>query len=103
MKRGDRYSHFKGNDYAFMGIAIPLSDIPKEILGGMKKVSARYHEDTHNVDLYMLEGLLVLDAELPHVIYWDREGKKWAREVNDFFGYKHLVGSHYEKRFTLIK
>jgi hypothetical protein len=101
MKKGDFYTHFKGGEYYFDCIALPL----EERESGEKIQTARYHDDTRDVDLYVENGVTFIDAEVPHVIYQAEKdydtNKVWAREVDDFFGYKHLTGSHFQKRFTL--
>lgn len=104
MKLGDKYQHFKGTEYTFRGIALPLNDLSnrmKELLSYKGKVS--YHENTYELDLYELDGVLFLNADIPHVIYQSEKdystNKYWAREVDDFFGYKEKDGK-LMKRFT---
>lgn len=105
MKRGDSYKHYKGGKYTFLSIAIPLQDdfITKTHL--VKFFEARYHENTHDVALYTSsDGALFIDSDVPHVIYESKKDKKvWAREVDDFFGYKSIEAGNLIKRFILEK
>lgn len=108
MKNGDFYQHYKGGEYFFDCIALPLQDSSLSFLTVNKMTEtgkARYHENTHDLNLYAIGGATYIDSDVPHVIYqsekdYDTE-KVWAREVDDFFGYKHVTGSHYIKRFAL--
>jgi hypothetical protein len=100
MKSGDFYRHSKGGGYYFKNIALPLENRKKVKLIGI----ARYHENDRDIKLYQSEEkVLFIESDLPHVIYQseiDSETDKyWAREVDDFFGYK----DGKIKRFTLVK
>lgn len=109
MKHGDKYIHFNGGEYLFESIALPLKDdrIPEHIKREMVHIgTVRYHENTHDVDLYMVNGVLYIESELPHVIYeaqYNTVAKRWAREMDDFFGYKIKENGEAIKRFTLQK
>lgn len=106
MKHGDRYLHFKGGEYFFQGIALPLKEgnLSHETVKNMMFLgTVRYHENTHDIELYSIDGAMFIDSDKPHVIYKNPLKNSWAREVDDFFGYKHVTGSHYIKRFTLKK
>jgi hypothetical protein len=65
---------------------------------------ARYHDNTHDLALYAIDGVTFIDSDVPHVIYQSEEDYNtyavWAREVDDFFGYKQDNGK-YIKRFAL--
>lgn len=107
MKPADRYTHYKGNLYYFSGIALPLMEttVESEIHTLMTLVrEVRYHENTHDLSLYMVDGILFIDADKPHVIYFPLkeagEQQVWAREVDDFFGYTHNADGEFVKRFT---
>lgn len=104
MKNGDFYNHYKNVEYYFDCIALPLNDRNKaklEYIG-----TTRYHEDTHDIDLYFHKesGVTFIDADVPHVIYQSEKhydtNFTYAREVDDFFGYK-IEHGNYIKRFTL--
>jgi hypothetical protein len=102
MKTGDFYSHYKGGEYYFDCIALPLKGSKR----ARKIQTARYHENTHDIDLYIDEnGTTFIDSDVPHVIYQAEKDyntdKVWAREVDDFFGYKDVGISYVQKRFTL--
>lgn len=105
MKYGDKYTHFKGGEYIFEGIALPLrtgnlsvTTVKNMIYQG----KVRYHENTHDIELYSLDGVLFIDSDIPHVIYQSIKsyGISWAREVNDFFGHKEENG-RFIRRFVL--
>ena len=100
MKSGDFYRHSKGGGYYFKNIALPLENRKKVKLIGI----ARYHENDRDIKLYQSEEkVLFIESDLPHVIYQSESDgetdKYWAREVDDFFGYK----DGKIKRFTLVE
>lgn len=95
MKHGDEYDHFKGGEYFFDGIALPKDDlnINFDIRRDMRvEKMAKYHDGSRDVKLYSYGGILFIDASVPHVIYQAQTDagtdKVYAREVDDFFGYK---------------
>lgn len=103
MNYGDFYTHYKGNDYWFQCIALPLDVLASD--ANLKRVgSARYHENDKDIDLYFDNGVWFVDYEFPCVIYQAEKDHDtefvWAREVDDFFGYKGKEG-RYVKRFAL--
>lgn len=103
MKNGDYYTHYKGGEYWFQCIALPLSEVQdKSQL--QQTGTARYHENDKDIDLYFSNGVWFVDDDVPQVIYQSEKDyntdKVWAREVDDFFGYKSLIGLQV-KRFTL--
>lgn len=105
MKQGDLYNHFKGTEYQFKCIALPLNTVEnKEVLKFIGNV--RYHEDDKDIKIYQHNGIWVADYELPLVIYQSElnygTNEYWAREVDDFFGYK-INNGKYIKRFILKK
>jgi hypothetical protein len=104
MKTGDFYNHYKGTEYYFDCIALPLED--------RKKVepilTVRHHENTHDIQLYICEsGVTFIDSDVPHVIYQSEKdyntNKVWAREVDDFFDTVTTIADGLVKRFTLKK
>jgi hypothetical protein len=109
MKNGDFYMHCKNTEYFFDSIALPLkgnSHLTRRIKEGMTFCqSARYHENTHDLNLYNFDGVTFIDSDVPHVIYQSEKDydtdKVWAREVDDFFGYKKEKNGQLVKRFTL--
>lgn len=110
MKNGDFYNHFKGAEYFFDCIALPLrsSYLSKRIHSMMAESgTARYHEDTHDLQLFYLDGVAFIDSDVPHVIYQSEKHYDtdfvYAREVDDFFGYKQDANGKYIKRFVLKK
>jgi hypothetical protein len=110
MKYADKYRHFKGGEYFFQGIALPLreNNLSQRTVKSMtSNGTVRYHENTHDMELYSIDGAMFIDSEYPHVIYQSEKDydtdKCWAREVDDFFGYKNITGSHFQKKFTLIE
>jgi hypothetical protein len=101
MKTGDFYQHYKGGEYYFDCIALPLNGLRS----ARKITTARYHENTHDIQLFIDDsGTTFIDSALPHVIYQSEKDydtdKVWAREVDDFFGYKEKDG-RFIKRFAL--
>jgi hypothetical protein len=107
MKNGDFYKHYKGGEYFFDCIALPLEVSPFSKIAKEEKhtQTARHHENTQDLDLYLINGVTFIKSDVPHVIYQSEKDYNtnfvFAREVDDFFGYKHIIGSHYIKRFTL--
>lgn len=103
MRNGDFYKHYKGNEYFFDSIALPLPDTMKN--KAKQNGKARYHENTHDVDLYFYEGVTYIDADVPHVIYQAEVDYDttfvYAREIDDFFEHKQLKDGQYVKRFIL--
>lgn len=110
MKNGDFYRHFKGGEYYFDCIALPLKDIQlrRRLVSAVAESGvARYHEDTHDLALYNFDGVAFIDSNVPHVIYQAERDYDtdfvYAREVNDFFGYKEGSDGSFVKRFSLMK
>lgn len=108
MKYGDLYNHYKGVEYFFNCIALPMKDssIRKSDLAKMEHTyNARYHEDTHDIKIYSSGGATFIDSDVPHVIYQSEKhygtDYVYAREVDDFFGYKADENNHFVKRFSL--
>ncbi|MEK5323799.1 DUF1653 domain-containing protein [Aeribacillus composti] len=103
MIRNDIYTHYKGNDYQFKCIALPLNEVEDQSCL-VPKGTARYYENDRDIPLYFHNGVWLIDSDLPHVIYQSEANygtdKVWAREVDDFFGYKEKDG-RYIKRFAL--
>lgn len=107
MKYGDNYKHFKGGEYIFEGIALPLrtGNLSQETIKNMTyQGKVRYHENSHDIDLYSIDGAFFIDSELPHVVYvaLKTNGIVWAREVDDFFGYKQKENGELVKKFSLM-
>lgn len=96
MKKGDTYTHYNGGIYTFKAIALPAK-LVTELKPHLRDYrSVRYHENTHDITLYLLDDATFIDADVAHVIYHSVEtGILWAREVDDFFG--HVSAG---KRFT---
>lgn len=114
MKFGDRYKHFKGKEYVFLGISQPLSQpngsIDRSVLS---EVGVATNTETLDpVILYDIPGiprsgnmvLFFTDTEFPFVIYRRADEEKlWARPVDDFFGCKQKEDGSLVKRFTLLE
>ncbi len=111
MKNGDFYLHFKQNEYFYCGIALPLSEYAGS-KAELKEINLAYDahtpdgQEVSHVQLFNHDGIMLIDRETPHVIYqskvdYDTE-KVWAREVENFFGYKEQENK-LVKRYTLIK
>lgn len=110
MKKGNIYHHFKGAEYWFEGIALPKKNASLGCKAASEMVyvqDVRYHEDTHDIKLFSLDGALFINSDLPHVIYQSKKDygtdRMFAREVDDFFGYKEDGEKGLVKRFTLTK
>lgn len=103
IKKDDLYKHFKGDLYKFECIAIPKLDpsISEKLLQRMKYIeSVRFHENTYDIKVFEFMGIYFIEAAIPHVIYYNNENDlKWARPVDDFFGYKEKE-EKWIKRFT---
>lgn len=110
MKHGDFYQHFKGGEYFFDSIALPLSGVvnTRSLIKNGVALDAHTpeNEEVQELQLYRTpEGLTLIASPYPHVIYqsekdYDTE-KVWARKVDDFFGIKEYGDGSYHKRFTL--
>lgn len=102
MKYGDFYKHYKGGEYWFQCIALPMTDLESD--RNIKWVGqARYHENDKDINLFFQNGVWFVDYDLPCVIYQAEKDRDtefvWAREVDDFFGYK-TEGTTLYKRFV---
>ena len=112
MKNGDFYKHWKkGNEYFFCGIALPLNEYRGkkdrlEELDDAQDAHTPENEEIQTIKLYMVDGIMLIDRETPHVIYQAEKdyetNKVWAREVDDFFGYKNDNGT-LKKKFGLME
>jgi len=114
MKFGDRYKHFKGKEYVFLGISQPISQSDVSIdRSVLSKVRVATNTETLGpVILYDIpniprSGNMVLFftyTNFSFVIYRRvDEEKLWARPVDDFFGYKQKRRCSLVKRFTLLE
>lgn len=109
MKHGDFYQHFKGTEYFFCGIALPISEFTgKKTLLEETQMALDAHtphgEEVQEVKLFDCNGIMLIDRDTPHVIYQSEKDydtdRVWAREVNDFFGFKSFVDGSFIKRFS---
>lgn len=110
MRQGDYYLHFKGNEYYFCGVALPLSEFTGK-KSELMKINLAYDahtpdgEEIIRVQLFVYHGMMLIDRETPHVVYQAQKDydtdKVWVREVDDFFGYKDDNGKLI-KRFTML-
>lgn len=112
MKRGDLYQHFKGDDYRFEHIALPLCEVIIADGIGEWGIALDAHtpegEELRELKLYCTEnGIILIDSEYPHVIYQTEEdyradsGKTWARRVDDYFSMVQVAPFEFKHRFTL--
>lgn len=113
MKQGDFYRHFRKNtEYCFCGIALPITEFAgKE--SQLEKINPAQDADTpkgepiREIQLYNFFGLMVIDSDVPHVIYQSEHDYNtdlvWGRKVDDFFGYKKVEDDSLVKRFVLQK
>lgn len=111
MRNGDFYQHYKGGEYFFEGIALPVDEVQDK--RGLEKAGVAW--DAHTPDdveypqelqLFMSkEGVLFISAPYPHVIYQAEKDynteKVWARKVDDFFSMVNITPFQSQKRFTL--
>lgn len=102
MRTGDFYRHYKGGEYYFDCIALPLNGKRN----ARKIQTARYHEDTHDIDLYIDDnGTTFIDSDVPHVIYQSEKHYDtdyvFTREVDDFFDTVTTIADGLVKRFQL--
>lgn len=105
MRFEDKYRHFKGGEYVFLGIALALGEknMSLDTVSKMKYEGVvRYHEDNHDLDICTLDGAIFIQADVPHVIYEGKDKQVWAREVDDFFGVKETEYGTWIKRFVKI-
>ena len=108
MKKGDFYNHYReGKEYYFDCIALPVEPWMKIKPSSVNPHGvARYHEDTHDIELYVSgEGVTFIDSDVPHVIYQSEDDynteKVYAREVDDFFGWVNATCFSCQPRFML--
>ncbi|PTY93007.1 hypothetical protein [Heyndrickxia sporothermodurans] len=109
MKYGDEYRHYKGGHYRFLGIAFPVKsgELSAETQSYLTRTgTARYHENTHDINLFMIDGAYFIDSDVPHVIYQSEKDYQsdhmWAREVDDFFGYILSPEGNFVRRFAKV-
>lgn len=103
MKQGERYLHFKGNHYIYMGIALPLV-ISSRSLNELFKQAILADDGKTIIPIYEENGVWFTPLDEPVVLYYNEElpNKWWARKVDDFFGYKEHDDGRLEKRFVRI-
>lgn len=112
MKCGDIYKHFKGGEYTFLGISIPLQDNAIGFNKGnlLESGKAKLESTLNDIPLYDYfglqssggAGLIFTDSDIPYVIYQSHKDELiWARPVDDFFGYKEKANDELVKRFSL--
>jgi hypothetical protein len=103
MKNGDFYKHFKGGEYFFSCIALPLEGRTNVEEAGV----ARYHDNTYDINMYISDGVTFVDSDVPLVIYQSEQHYNsdfvFAREVDIFFGYKDKGSNVMVKSFTLME
>jgi Protein of unknown function (DUF1653) len=116
MRMREVYNHYKGADYEFIMVALPVGD--RDAVWDVEELEevARYHEDTHDLRMFRNEAAdLFIESEVPMVVYRsitfegetavakglfpDKDirvgeglkiriyGKTYAREVDDFFSW----------------
>lgn len=99
------YKHYKGGLYKVSGVAMPLIDVDK--VEQLKSAKARYHEDTHDITILMVNGVVYIEAEESHVIYTsldgERKGTTWAREMYNFTDMHQLEDGTEVKRFQSVE
>lgn len=117
MKKGQEYKHFKGGQYIFLGITIPLKATECSFeKSHLKRVGRAMHSESQEsitlFDYFGLPesggaGLIFSDTDVPYVLYQnikDVEGEKlWLRQVEDFFGYKEFGSGEMVRRFSLLE
>lgn len=107
MRKGDIYRHFKGNDYVFLGISVPMFDIDDDyIKSKLKPLYKSFYSELpeREINVYHYKGILVANTECPMVLYHRKNEDRetiWARPVDLFYGEKHFEDGSSIKRFTL--
>ncbi|OPD57618.1 hypothetical protein [Bacillus anthracis] len=112
MKTGDFYKHYKGKDYFFDCIALPVDEFmgrPSELEDfGLVALDAHTPDGQEIVEvkLFYSNGVTFIDKDKAHVIYQAEEDhdtdKVWAREVDEFFGMVSITPFKTIRRFTKI-
>lgn len=115
VKKADKYKHFKGAIYEYVGLSIPLLAEGCQIKADDLIVIGEAKEEStlSMIKLYDFareekgSGLLFTESDIPYVIYRHVGEKEagsynglWARRVDDFHGYKEDNGT-FVKRFVL--
>ena len=110
MKQGEFYHHFrKGTEYCFRSIALPLNEFRgnKDDLVKVNPAQDAHTpsgEPVREIQLYDYQGVTFIERDMPHVIYQSEEDYDtddvWAREVEDFYGYKKMDDGTMVKRFV---
>lgn len=93
-----RFKHFKGNFYRQVAVTEPFEESTEE----NARVLSALHHATQEVMLFTyINGRLISPDEVVYVIYEsEADGKLWAREYDDFHGYKEHSDGTVEKRFV---
>lgn len=104
LKQGERYLHFKGNQYVYLGIALPMTISTRTLFGPFKEAILADDGKTI-VPIYEENGVWFTPLDEPVVLYYNAEflNKWWVRKVDDFFGYKEHDDGNLEKRFVRMK
>lgn len=97
MKKGNVYRHYKGGLYTYVGIALPISGLPKGFEATHSETG-----DTVNIGQSSLNAY-VAKLDHPVVLYkCTKDGKLWARPVDMFFGWVMEDGHPSIQRFKLV-
>lgn len=109
LKKNDIYTHYKGVDYEYIGVTVPISTVTKTALVAPRTYMSAYHTDLYETGAInetfevIKEGNLLITKDVrinrPHVLYISKEtGLVWLREYTEFHEYIE-VGEQKVKRF----
>lgn len=102
MLQNDKYNHFKGGHYIFIGIAVPLEHHTNLDYAPTKSFVAKKEETLEEMAVYSKDGVLFTENDVFMVVYESYEDEvRWLRPVDDFFGYKTQEDGSLIKRFVL--
>lgn len=96
-----RFKHFKGNFYKQLAVTVPFQVREEEAITTMSAL----HHATQEVMLFSFMGDAWMSPDNEKYVLYESEkdGRIWAREYDDFFGYKQYEDGTLEKRFTEVE
>jgi hypothetical protein len=93
-----RFKHFKGTIYTQLGVSVPSEGTHHEVITSLSAL----HHDTQNIMLFsFINSQWVSPDDQSYVLYEsEKDDRIWAREYDDFYGYKQHPDGTVERRFV---
>lgn len=108
MRHGELYKHYKGTEYIFDCVAVPIKEEDKnkfEQIDIVYDANTPEGEELRQLKLYISNGYYFIEGDTSKVLYYSEDdysrGIVWARDIDDFFTYVEKEGKLL-KRFNQI-